>query len=819
MKKIINKIFGAFFTAIFLFNTISVFALDEFLKNDNIALLEGIQIVNSQEEILEETKTFDAEDSMLTEEVSSADVITFEGDGTKENPYLISSFDDYVALTSLVESGNDFSGKYFKQTNDIAPDEDGTYGLSENDEFAGFYDGNGYTITIAAKDAEKSTRKIKQGLFGLLSGKIINLNVEGHMVNTAKGGVFAYKIIDSGKIVNSSFNGKMRSDTSKVPFFGLASTQGYNGIAIVNCYVFGMQAGVSNNAGMSYPVTDTQGTSKYVYYSINDADKNGYGWKNESKIDTSIGTALSVTEMSSLYSILNNNIPDAALISGTLAEEYLLWDVGQSKVTSYSIASHKDEHYEPLVIELNGEGTYNSPYIISNYSDYEKLASYLKRGEKFEGKYFKQISDITVTNAEEGETVIYGLSASEEFAGIYDGNSNTIILPETHNSIAGTDVAKYGVTVLNQGLFGTLSGVVMNLNIIGRVKNISPAGVIAYKVIESGKILNCSFTGHVRNDLPGGNEYYGFASTKDYDGIAIINCFYNGVMVPSNNELNPVTDAEGTTNNSYYYITDKNSNEIDAAANGTKLSANQMMTLDKVLNENLENCALLSNVMAVDLYKWQPYLAYPVFSQEQFTNIGIIADEKTTAAKSFTFTVNTMIKKADFVKVYLDDKVVDQYLIPITENSKVEYSKVITLDASLVTAKNHTIKLELYNGEKLINTVTKTFAANSVELTNVSFTGSVAPSNTITFSANVSSYITNLERVSLAITFFDKNNQMRHFNFKEITTINSTPQPVTVSLDIASDTITQGGMVELYIWDSLGNMTIYENEFILWTDN
>jgi len=44
---------------------------------------------------------------------------TFKGLGTEQNPYIISSLDDLIGLRDDCNTGNTFSGKYFKQTNDI----------------------------------------------------------------------------------------------------------------------------------------------------------------------------------------------------------------------------------------------------------------------------------------------------------------------------------------------------------------------------------------------------------------------------------------------------------------------------------------------------------------------------------------------------------------------------------------------------------------------------------------------------------------------------------------------------------------------------
>ena len=114
----------------------------------------------------------------------------FEGDGTKENPYIIADMDDYQMLSNAVKGGVTFEGKYFIQTADFefenAPS-GGTvvYGMGDN-EFAGIYDGKGGTITLAddykevAGEEGKGIKKVEGGLFGNLTGIVKNVTVKGY---------------------------------------------------------------------------------------------------------------------------------------------------------------------------------------------------------------------------------------------------------------------------------------------------------------------------------------------------------------------------------------------------------------------------------------------------------------------------------------------------------------------------------------------------------------------------------------------------------------------------------------------------------------
>ena len=132
-----------------------------------------------------------------------ADATYSGGTGTEADPYLISSVDDWKALAAAVNSGTDYSGKYFKQTadldmsnvSDIKP-----VGIYEAP-FAGSYDGDGFKISnaaiqgvtvVIAPEAFGGSFKISMtvaGVFGFVAGdcSISNLNVEQLTVNAAEG--------------------------------------------------------------------------------------------------------------------------------------------------------------------------------------------------------------------------------------------------------------------------------------------------------------------------------------------------------------------------------------------------------------------------------------------------------------------------------------------------------------------------------------------------------------------------------------------------------------------------------------------------------
>lgn len=71
-----------------------------------------------------------------------------QGDGSKDNPYIISTADDLINFAMQVNQGNTFEGVYFKQSNDIDLSNNiwVPIGYIEGSTFNGYYDSNGFTI-------------------------------------------------------------------------------------------------------------------------------------------------------------------------------------------------------------------------------------------------------------------------------------------------------------------------------------------------------------------------------------------------------------------------------------------------------------------------------------------------------------------------------------------------------------------------------------------------------------------------------------------------------------------------------------------------
>ena len=101
---------------------------------------------------------------------SSGNEKDFEGEGTESEPYFIKTADNLSKLSGLVNSGNSYSGSYFKLSDNI--DMTGrTFEPIGNQEhpFSGVFDGEGFVIKGISVEASSYI-----GLFGFTEGSIIN---------------------------------------------------------------------------------------------------------------------------------------------------------------------------------------------------------------------------------------------------------------------------------------------------------------------------------------------------------------------------------------------------------------------------------------------------------------------------------------------------------------------------------------------------------------------------------------------------------------------------------------------------------------------
>ena len=179
------------------------------------------------------------------------------GTGTADNPYTISTQDEWDAFCSSVSSGNNYSGKYVKLTSDISVSTmAGAYQADDNCQpFSGTFDGDGHTLTLNVSNQSRFAAPFK-----CVSGATIkNLRTAGTINGTGNADGKLLAGIIGVSFGNTTITNCVSSVTLTTDFGEdaalagiVAGTKGGN-LTIEGCVFDGSMTGSSNTrcAGIS----------------------------------------------------------------------------------------------------------------------------------------------------------------------------------------------------------------------------------------------------------------------------------------------------------------------------------------------------------------------------------------------------------------------------------------------------------------------------------------------------------------------------------------------------------------------------------------
>jgi uncharacterized repeat protein (TIGR02543 family) len=472
-------------------------------------------------------------------------IMPFSGQGTSDDPYLISTADDLSELASLVNSGNPaYNAAYYKQTADIDLSGFGNWtpiGYLHNSgkAFAGTYDGNrhkveGLTINIA------DSGNVYAGLFGLIasSGSIVNLSVdnckisarttENHM--TAYVGGIAGWCSTGASISGCSCSGSVTALRTSIAAVA-GGIAGENDGTITDCYNWsdvtgyeaGGMAGESINASVKncYNVGICRGTYLggiigYSYgctvdccYSIGCSI--GSGDSHEGGIIGLLGKS-SVTNCF----FLDNAVKDGmyALIPGTTEltdlqmkqeDSFTGFDFSSDWVldsSDYPYPLLKNNHQTDFPADNTsefdgGNGAAYSPYKISTKYQLDNVRNHLTSCFSLENDIHFLDSDYSSDGPfyhSEAYWIPIG-SNTNPFSGVLDGNGHRI---------AGVKSMVISSATAYAGLFGFIN--------TGLVKNLVLEGCDIYSTSSSGS----SNAGGIAGELMYGLIYKCFTTGTIY---------------------------------------------------------------------------------------------------------------------------------------------------------------------------------------------------------------------------------------------------------------------------------------------------------------
>lgn len=243
-------------------------------------------------------------------------------------------------------------------------------------------------------------------------------------------------------------------------------------------------------------------------------------------------------------------------------------------------------------INVEGEGTEESPYLIASYEDLRELTEIARTESSYASAHYRVVADIDYGN----QTLVFPVGGNQ-FKGKFDGggyrliNANySCLFGDIEQGALVKDIIMEISPYANGGLAGSNSGTIRNCHIYGDnsdntrsplaginrktgiiqdCSNTSPrktAGGLQlgtdYQLggivdINEGKILNCFNGGKMEHSSSDHYCYLGGIAGYNYASGEILNCYNYGSIVSTyqNNPLGPIVGAsDRQLSDSVYYL-------------------------------------------------------------------------------------------------------------------------------------------------------------------------------------------------------------------------------------------------------------------------
>ncbi len=156
---------------------------------------------------------------------------------------------------------------------------------------------------------------------------------------------------------------------------------------------------------------------------------------------------------------------------------------------------------------IQGEGTKNSPYLVTDESQLVALAN----GELSSSAYYRLENNIKLRS--------YDWKPISDFSGVFDGNDHTI---------SNLKIGELGSNYSGLGLFGSNSGTIKNLSVeINEIIGVrTTGGIVGYN---SGTVDNCFTSGNIRANNEDRNIGGLVGSNEGKITSSISSCFIYGI--------------------------------------------------------------------------------------------------------------------------------------------------------------------------------------------------------------------------------------------------------------------------------------------------
>lgn len=233
-------------------------------------------------------------------------------------------------------------------------------------------------------------------------------------------------------------------------------------------------------------------------------------------------------------------------------------------------------------VNLSGDGTKKSPYLISSAEDLFDFADMVNQGNDFNGKYIKQTANIDLEGAEWEPIAPY--ESENYFNGIYDGDGHYV-----KNLNISTDG--------NNGFFGKLGGAVMNFGIeSGYIKGKCVGSITSHSSSSSAVIINCYNKATVEGTRAGG-------IADNFNG-SIVNCWSDCDLVSESGQMGGIVSYTALIVENCYVI-EHNRKEIEVSGAEIVNLDNDWRMLVQNLNDDIWESANLVGIKTKNLKLWE----------------------------------------------------------------------------------------------------------------------------------------------------------------------------------------------------------------------
>ena len=382
----------------------------------------------------------------------------FEGNGTKESPYLIQNETDLLNLRDGVnEQGKTYKGRYFLQTEDIDLGEDAWVAIGNMEEeayFCGLYDGGGHVIKNLNMEEENDA-----AMFNVLGGSVYNLGLDDGKIKGNCVASFANHSVDDTSYIVNCYS-RLDLDGNRVG--GIVDDFSGN---VIGCWTEGNYSGGDISGIVGYCAKD-------VSYCFSDQEKliGEQGVADETG-NQSIEAARIDTE--DFEQAFNKQLYKVSLLlEENEVRDLKLWEMKAGKC-GFSQSGLMEQE-----IPLEGAGSKEKPYLVQSYDDLCVFAAEVNMGMDFAEQYVEQTVNIDIP--ENAEWIPIGRFGTENyFYGEYNGAGHYI-----NNLVIDSED--------NVGLFGVLGGTVKNLGIeSGSISGNCVGSIACMSEGHNGNIINC----------------------------------------------------------------------------------------------------------------------------------------------------------------------------------------------------------------------------------------------------------------------------------------------------------------------------------------